>query len=285
MKKIYLAPFGIEREVIMKKLNTDVNLIATVLAMVIVLVAGSANADMVNTTFEEDSAGAGTWDLGAGSEGAWTDKDSPTQINWTRDIGNLAKYTNTTAYGGTQCGKSSGSGNSDAYAMLNFGDGGNTGTYEMTWYMKHVHAGTVKNYASVIIRDDGGDVATEVYMLWDTDDSRTVKYRAGGSSYDLMSFADDTWYKFELALDFTANGGNGEFDLTVTNTTDALDTETVSSRAFQNSAADSFDVILCKHTDPNSDTAYWDDIKVVPEPATMALLLLGLPFALRRKRK
>ncbi|MDY6914331.1 MAG: PEP-CTERM sorting domain-containing protein [Planctomycetota bacterium] len=38
-------------------------------------------------------------------------------------------------------------------------------------------------------------------------------------------------------------------------------------------------------TDYLSYTAYFDNITLTPEPATMALLMLGVPFALRRRRR
>jgi len=266
----------------MKKLTGFLMLVA-----VVGLIAAPASASyIINTNFEADSAGAGTWPAGT----PWNDPDIATGVAWGRN--SYTSISTSNPYAGSQCGRIFRDGDTPAagrYSILNFGSGENAGIVELTYYAKHATASSTAPDSGGLtkIRDDESHVVTEIDMKYDYDaggSTRKVRYmNSAGNMVNLMDFAAGTWYEFEVTMNYNTK----KYDLTVTNTTNALDTETETGLAFYSSLSDSFDTIVCVETGQlTSAAAYWDDISAVPEPATMILLGLGgVGLLIRRRRR
>lgn len=254
------------------------------LVAVVGLIAGPVSADIINTTFEVDSAGTGTWATGT----PWDEPDIVTDVRWGRNSYTTISTSN--PYAGNQCGRIFRDANTPAggrYSILNFGSGENAGIVELTYYAKHATASSTAPDSGGLtkIRDDESHVVTEIDLKYDYDaagSTRKVRYlNSAGNMVNLMDFANGTWYEIEVTMNYNTK----KYDLTVTNTTNSSDTASVTGADFYSSLSDSFDTIVCVETgELTSAAAYWDDISAVPEPATITLLLLGLPFALRRRR-
>lgn len=258
----------------MKKLMGFLMLVA-----VVVLVAGPASAAyIINTTFEKDSAGAGSWTAST----PWADKDIATSAKWVRNT-YATIYSGTGACEGTQCGKIYRDAQTPVgarYSKLDFGSGKNTGVIKLTYYAKHNVANDTApdSGGMTIIRDNAGNVVTQIDMQYDYNadaaNVRKIRYmNAAGNMVTLLDgFANLKWYKFEVTLNYNTK----KFDITVTNTSDAKDTGSASNQGFRSNLSASFDTIVCVETGQLTDAAaYWDDIKakVVPKPATTGLLL------------
>ena len=250
--------------------------ISLMLVCMLMLVCGYAEAalvNLVNTTFELDSAGAGTWDTTLSSE--WNgNPDIASGTNWSGHTDPIIMGTG--PYSGTQSGRIYGS----KYANLVFGDGSNTGQYVMHWYAKNVSFGS-GTYFNTKLADKNGNIIIQI-ALDSPDGGNAVVYRAGSGWNTVLSgtILDSVWYEFEVALDISTSG----VDLRVKQAgaaSWALDT----SDTFVH-AATSFDTINCWSS--AATYGYWDDITVtedVPGLATMVLLAFGGLVSLIRRRK
>ncbi|MCD4823687.1 MAG: PEP-CTERM sorting domain-containing protein [Phycisphaerae bacterium] len=261
--------------------------ILVVLALV-GLFAMPASAALVNTTFEENSAGAGTWNTTTSND--WDEPDIASGVNWvpssTTDRVSFGTYTGVTAPEGTQCGRIYSSSTGAYSATLDIASGTNTGTYTMTWYAMQKMQGTgdhVYDNSRVRIRDDAQDVAAQISMYNDSEsgtDTYGIAYADSGHQFNkLMNMDYGTWYEFELVLNY----GTQKFDFKARENGTTTWTA-VTNKDFRESSV-SLDQISCITDSGGESDGYWDDINVTPEPATMSLLLLGLPFALRRRRR
>ena len=113
----------------------------------------------------------------------------------------------------------------------------------------------------------------------------------GGEEYDFSCWRkmDKTSGATIVELDFYDSSGvfitRSRITIADANYTDWTQT----TRSFTaTSSAVEMDINFIAYNIDNAthDAKYWmDDVSLTPEPATMTLLLLGLPFALRRRRK
>ena len=250
------------------------------LLAVVGFVAVPASADILNTTFEPNSPNTGDWVIPTWTI-PWDGPDPASGINW----GCTAGYSASVGYsfgGGDQSGRGQGV-DHNAWIVLG-NEGSRTGNYEMTWQQRARENGSSDDNFYTTLRDGSTDFAT-VEMQVTTGSGTTitgVKFVAvhGGGTTDLLTgLVKDTWYELKMTVDM----GTGKFSAYVKDgggvwqgsaDMDFIDTTGVSS----------LDKVLCG-SDAWGPYSYWDNIKIVPEPATMTLLLLGLPLALRRRRR
>ncbi|MCD4831393.1 MAG: PEP-CTERM sorting domain-containing protein [Anaerohalosphaeraceae bacterium] len=263
------------------------------------LVVASASAYMVNTTFEAGSAGAGTWDTGTDVNGVpnlyakWDEKDIASGVNWTTTAedqhAGFGGYGGGVAYSGDQCGRICCTSGGAKSANLDFGNGENTDTYTMHWYAKQTMQGTgghVYDNSRVRIRDDAAKTAAQISMYNDKatgTDSYGICYAVGGGGLfnKLMDMDYGTWYEFELVLKY----GDKKFDFKAREAGVGAAWTGVTDKAFYESASSSFDLISCITDKGAESCGYWDDITVVPEPATMLLLGLGGGLLTLKRRR
>lgn len=250
------------------------------LAVVIALLAGSANAtDMVNTTFEEGSPNAGDWKIATSN--VWDEPDPASGINWARFSN--SSIISTGGYGGGQCGRIT-SANKGAY--LTFGSGSNDDVYTATYYHKVTANGTSDDTMMTSFSQNLWNIFAQVdarITLENPGTSSTIDHfdivavDNSGDTTVLTNCSADTWYEVKVVIDVP----NKKFDVSAR---EAGGTWSTTQTGLDFSyAATSFDTVMCR-SNGSGPYEYWDDIKVVPEPATMTLLLLGLPFALRRRK-
>ncbi|MCD4831389.1 MAG: dockerin type I repeat-containing protein [Anaerohalosphaeraceae bacterium] len=213
---------------------------------------------LVNTTFEEDSAGTNTWD--ASGDYGWDEPDIASGINWTQGgSDSQVRVVTSEAYNGDQCGRVIGSSTGSKYAYLNFGNKNNTGTYTMNWYAKHksISSTSGDRYCYVKIRDDDNDTAAEVQM---SKESNNISYHDSSGWHTLMTLVDNTWYEFKLKLNYQTM----KFDISARKAGIGASWTTVSNKSFYSSSSTSLDRIYFI-TNRNKSYSYWDDIVVATE--------------------
>ena len=263
------------------------NVMTVVMLLALVgLVTGSASAVLVNTTFEQDSPNAGDWTVDQGGPpayyGVWDEEDIASGVDWTQSA-STPLFVNTEAYNGDQCGRI----RSSDRARLDFASGENTGTYTATYYaMLDGDNDSSIGVANMIFEQDDAAYAAKIGL-------RDLSAAEGGAGTFRIRYVSDAgawvtltdnalhdvWYKFELVLNY----GDEKYNLTVTDTDTPTNSWNRSNLVFRHATANSLDRV-CVDGDGGDDSSYWDNIHVTPEPATMSLLLLGLPFALCRRR-
>jgi len=250
----------------------------------LVLLSTSANAAgyLVNTTFEPNSAGPGTW-LGDKQWGAGdpcdpnnlpdSDSNNPDPICgvlWGGGDPNMARIATADAYAGTQAGMLKRLyGETGVATRLWFGNGENNRTLTMNWFQKYKDDGvTVSNqYVGVQIGDMSvgsgwADMALAVRMRGDRYGTWDIRVNAANPTEQVLlaAYDDDTYYEFDLVLDFQAKG----YTVKVKKA-GAASWEGEVSGDFRNSAKiNSFDYILCKVAQPDA-YGYWDNITVSAE--------------------
>ena len=178
---------------------------------------------LVNTTFEEDSAGAGTWDRSVSD--VWDEPDIASGINWVPGLSACAKIVNYASWNGSQGGRVTGSSTGAKYAKLDFGSGENTGIYTVMWYQLHqkLTETSGNRYTYTKIFDDAINEATHVTM--NTDSSSITVSTGFGTSTLLSEMQDNTWYEFEMTLNYqtkqfdikTRLAGNSSWAATLNN--------------------------------------------------------------------
>jgi hypothetical protein len=246
------------------------------------LVAGPASAALVNTTFEADSAGAGTWVSGD----LWSEPDPASSVNW---VGTSGTATTATIYSyeGDQCMRVTG-GSTNKGSRLYFGENqNNTGVYEITWATRVVANGTTSNTATTFMNTNEWDalagIRTDVTMSGATiTDVSFVALHAGGETTVLTGGVSgnskSTWYEMKVTLDLP----DGTFDVAI----NLVGSGTVYS-ATDLGLTDTGDFDALRTIVTGSGSYHWfDSIQVVPEPATMVLLGLGgVGLLIRRRRR
>ena len=141
----------------------------------------------------------------------------------------------------------------------------------MTWYQKYNenYDVTAPRYVGMIIQDDDdinwAGKAFALLMLGDSTGPTIIRAHGGDAlgieeviTPLLSSYLNDTWYEFELVLDFS----NKTYDISVREA--GLSTwEATASGYLQNpNTATSFDQIWCKASHAEI-RGYWDDVKVI----------------------
>ena len=246
-----------------------------------------ANAAMVNTTFEADSAGTGTWDegheWGDDTEAGSNDPDPASGVKWVNNtsyqqvVGGTVD--NGAAYSGDACGRVTGSGTSEKYAKLDIANGGNTGTYLVTWYQKTaIREDSGNRYSYFLIMDDNLNKAARIQV--NAGDGEIQLYDGSLPFTKIMDAVADTWYEFELTLNYSTK----KFDVKVREAGSSDDWSTALDQDFYSASSSSLDRVY-GYGRSDSAYGYYDDIKIVPEPATIALLGLGGLFAMYRRRR
>ncbi|MCD4831388.1 MAG: hypothetical protein K8R02_06220 [Anaerohalosphaeraceae bacterium] len=219
--------------------------------------AHGVNADcLVHTTFEEDSAGSGTWD--ASIDYGWDEPDIASGINWTQGGSDTqVRFATSGAYSGSQCGRIIGSSTGSKYAYLDFGNKNNTGTYTVNWYARHksISSTSGDRCCYVKVRDDDNDTAAEVQM---SKDSSSISYRDSSGWHTLMTLVDSTWYEFKLKLNYQTK----KFNLSARKAGIGASWTTVSNKSFYSASSTSIDRIYFV-ANKNKSYGYWDDISVV----------------------
>lgn len=239
-----------------------------------VLLPASANADgyLVNTTFEADSAGAGTWQ----GDTPWGSNPDPVcGIQWDGADPNMVRVVTSDAYGGSQAGKVTRlGGDFGPSALLWFGHGENTRTLTMNWFQKYDHDSSIStNYAGVIIGDmsvgadpcssNWDDRALAVLMRGDAYGTWDITVEATDSYQVLIAgeYAENTYYEFELVLDFQTK----EYTAKARLAGSGPDWQGTVSGGFLNAdQTKSFDYIQCKVSKVGA-SGYWDNITVSAE--------------------
>ncbi len=131
---------------------------------------------------------------------------------------------------------------------------------------------------------DGGRDGTEgVRVLFDGGTSPAPRVRAwdGATSVTVMdSFSSDTVYGVKIVVDNSMS----TYDLYIDSGSGyVLEADDYS---FYGAAGDLDTLVFTNNiTDTTYAASLMDNLSIIPEPATMSLLLLGLPFALRRRRR
>ncbi|MCD4831971.1 MAG: hypothetical protein K8R02_09260 [Anaerohalosphaeraceae bacterium] len=241
---------------------------AEVIGKVSSLGSPPVSSDIVNTNFELDSAGTGTWDTSVSN--IWDEPDIISNLNWVPTAGSTTIATSG-AYVGSQCGRVQGS-SGEGSTALDFGSGFNTDKYVATWYGKYVWGGNGYRTHYTYFTDDFDRLATTVRMECLSGGAiKRIVCRSNFSDVILLSdFSLDTWYKFELTTDFSAK----TFDLRVKQAgAGAWEAEDI-NRPFENSDADSFDRIKCRFW-KDGDSGYWDDIKIAVDCNQQTVIYAG----------
>lgn len=121
-------------------------------------------------------------------------------------------------------------------------------------------------------------------------EARFIQPKLGFEVANLLSASDDQtdWYRMQLELDFTANGGNASATVSIMNLTDGE----ASFRSLPNLTGINMSLLDLPGT-PTLWDSLWvqaniggqiDNILVVPEPSAALLLLPALLIAARRNR-
>ena len=167
-------------------------------------------------------------------------------------------------------------------------------TWEWTMTFDYYLESGYKMYPSFGLSstDFDGDTQPSKYIKWfphgRTGYEQTIfKYNVGSgevSSGNLGAYDHDAWYTVEIAF-------HTDDDKLYCKLIKKSDSSTVwswtSSAISENFSFDTFNTWDYASDGSSTDAtcnAYMDNLSIVPEPATMTLLLLGLPFALRRRR-
>lgn len=264
-------------------------LIGILMMVVVFLLVGPANGAIVNTTFEVDSNGTGTWPAGK-----WDDNVDPASgVAWQTNSDSRLKVVKEPYYDaavGDQCGRASGAtDNSGSYmAELIIGSGNYTGQYTVTAYGLLKDSDTApKDDAHGFLSATDADVGywggARIALHYLTNGSHVIRgrtYQSGYVDVDIISISLDTWYELKMEVDtvthkvkYAARPMSG--------------TWTETNLYGCNASLDSIDkigVVTQGYASGVCTVTRWDDIQMIPEPATMSLLLLGLPLAIRRRR-
>ena len=233
---------------------------AIVLTALLAMVSAS-NAALVSDDFEDgDYTSDPTW---TNVSGTWT-VETETGNKWVKGAGSGAALEISTGITG-----------SEGYAEV-------TVTGRLRFYSATV---SNNNYAGIFLRNDAG-TSYLWFRFWLDSADNNCDIRARKNSGDTYSSsaasntgmtAIDTWYSFKGVWKSTneyelwVDSGNG-----LTKVTSGSDTTSVVELG-------DFENVRC-YTKSGAYNFGFDDIVVTPEPATMTLLLLGLPFALCRRR-
>ena len=284
------------------------NVMTIVMLVAVVMLAGTANAAyLVNTTFEEGSPSANDWKVSNGT--AWDDKDPASGVNWTssnpQDGGKTVFVNNGgdaslnpfgSQYGYLKSNKAATDGSDWSYprrvsATLAFdSDGGNGGIQTLSWYHHLSRDGNNPN-VNVYVRDRNGNEAARIRFRIQPNAVVCGIYYDNYEWTGYIGTEDlSTWYHNQVTFNFddqkitSFKTGKGTYTAGTGWSWDTP-TELLSSELTFIDSTDSFDTIyiICNPDSGSDGYARFDNI-TVPEPATMTLLLLGLPFALRRRR-
>ncbi|MCD4831975.1 MAG: PEP-CTERM sorting domain-containing protein [Anaerohalosphaeraceae bacterium] len=253
-----------------------------IVLMVVMCVALPAGAALVNTTFEPNSAGEGTWDTGhewgdADAGAGNNDPDPASMVKWLNNTSYQQVVGGGEAYSGTACGRLTGSGTSEKYAKLDFADGGNTGEYLVTWYQKTaIRVDSGNRYSYFMIMDDSAKKAARIQV---NPGNGNIEIYDGSGFTTIMAAVADTWYEFEMTLDYSTK----KFDIKAREAGSTDDWSTALNQDFYDADSASLDRVY-GYGRSDSIYGYFDDIKIVPEPATMVLLSLGSLLVLKRRR-
>ncbi|MCD4831394.1 MAG: hypothetical protein K8R02_06250 [Anaerohalosphaeraceae bacterium] len=250
--------FNLKMEVKMKKYVV----LLSVLSGVFLLCGAASAADLVNTTFEPNSAGDPSWNMyGPPEYGAWTGQDPCSLVNWS-PLSTQHQYgviSNHEPYDGNQCGRQTGSSTGAKFSVLDFCSGTNTGIYTITWYAKYVSRSTEagNRRLCVKIRNDAGNVSAEINL---SEEEGAITYYDSnlGGNAELMDLVDSLWYKFKLELNY----GTQKFTLKVRAAGSGDAYTTASDIDFRDATCTSLDRLWCISY-RNKCWGYWDDIKVV----------------------
>lgn len=145
-----------------------------------------------------------------------------------------------------------------------------TGTVTYTYYYYIATSATRTDFIGTFYGPNGATIGNVEAEDWGGCQSQGSNLTINGSTvyYDLGS-----WNEVKIVLNLSAD----TFKVSINGN---LCDETLN---FSNSV-NSLDRIKFGIYENDDHVVYVDDVSVVPEPATMTLLLLGLPFALRRRR-
>ena len=150
------------------------------------------------------------------------------------------------------------------------------------------------NHWSILFdKDNPSEVAWQFFYAKDDSQANAtawfkLKNGTGGTvatSPDVASITQRTWYnvRFDYDLADTTGGPNGTYDLTITN----LDLGAVVWNPANLPIAEAVtkvDRYRAGNVTPGGSNALVDDLAVVPEPATIAVLMAGTCLLRRRRR-
>lgn len=160
---------------------------------------------------------------------------------------------------------------SSAYITKTFGSGSNNvGAQYAEWYVRPTKVGADNTLYFRIYDISGRDA---VYVYFKPDKTITMTNVTGS----IGTWANDTWYGVNVELDYTTKKVDVYIDTNLA----------AANVSFYNSGSSSMDTFRADTFNNKLETEYGlDDVSFssIPEPATMALLMLGLPLALRRRR-
>ena len=106
-----------------------------------------------------------------------------------------------------------------------------------------------------------------------------ISYYTNGNRIGTIAYVEDDWRELKITWD-TEAGDDGVYHAYYGGT----EITPVAGASFTTSGTPNRVVLANGYPGGTGYDSYIDDISVIPEPATMTLLLLGLPFALRRRR-
>ena len=237
-----------------------------------ILLATSATEGgyLVKTTFEKESAGYQTWDRFVSN--IWDEPDIASGVDWVPNDTSKALITDSKSYHGFQSGRVTGT-TSNKYAKLEFGNGGNTDTYVVKWYQLNQKTSEVEGnrHSNVWIIDNDIDEATQVSMSADVN---AINVTTDGGSVELLSnMKNDSWYEFELTLNYQTK----TFDVKVKEANDVDWVSTLNDANFVSSNSNSFDRLYCRAAS-SKVFGFFDDITVEVPPSGSPIDLVGTTF-------